>query len=62
MAINAGDAQGRYLSLPILNVDDGSAGSVDNIRIGLYVDRKWIPYPYMIWNKDFDWDSIVLFE
>ena len=62
VAINAGDAQGRYLSLPILNVDDGSAGSVDNIRIGLYVDRKWIPYPYMIWNKDFDWDSIVLFE
>ena len=43
-------------------MDDGSAGSVDNIRIGLYVDRKWIPYPYMIWNKDFDWDSIVLFE
>lgn len=62
VAINAGDAQGRYLSLPILNVDDGSVGSVDNIRIGLYVDRKWIPYPYMIWNKDFDWDSIVLFE
>ena len=53
VAINARNAQGRYLSLPILNVDDGSAGSVKNIRIGLYTDRKWIPYPYIIWNKDF---------
>lgn len=62
VAINARNAQGRYLSLPILNVDDGSAGSVKNIRIGLYTDRKWIPYPYIIWNKDFDWGSKVLFE
>ena len=62
VAINARNAQGRYLSLPILNVDDGSAGSVKNIRIGLYTDRKWIPYPYIIWNKDFAWGSQVLFE
>ena len=24
--------------------------------------EKWVPYPYIIWNKDFDWGSKVLFE
>lgn len=65
VAIFAENAEGFYLVLPIIGDFDGrsmSSGSIVPIYYQEKSGKKWLPFPYVIWNKDFDWDSIVLFE
>ena len=65
VAIFAENAEGFYLAMPIIGDFYGGSMSTGNI-VPIYLQEKsgekWVPYPYIIWNKDFDWGSKVLFE
>lgn len=65
VAIFAENAEGFYLAMPIIGDFYGGSMSTGNI-VPIYLQEKsgekWVPYPYIIRNKDFDWGSKVLFE
>ena len=51
------------MGLPVnLRNNMNTIGNIVPIYLQENSGEKWVPYPYIIWNKDFDWGSKVLFE